>query len=208
MEESKFFSWLSDEEAVAVLVERKGYKATKAESIVNGWCRIANCHLFHERVAVLVRSGFIPDYIPLIGPCTPGAKSIIQGREDGLWKPTPDALVFFVPRLAVGSCFENKDDQLRLLADLRVAHSLPISHLNGFGDAAIVAGLILSYFARFGEAVPTNHEWVRTDTVDSDGWRLVLGNFLSGDGLNISCHRNDEIGGSGLGCFPLGIEVL
>ncbi len=204
--ESTYFTYFSDEEAIEMLVSRKGYERTEAERVVREWRQIATSLGYTGPVAILVRAGFILKvHAPLAGPCYEGF-GYLQDCELKNDEPTPDALVFFVPRLVANSTGKNKDEQLQLLADLRQAHSLPEHHLSNFGSAALLSGLILSHFKRIGERVPLDCNWVRTDTVRSDDLRLLIGGF---DGNGLFCIDWDCGDGgrlSLLGCFPLGVE--
>ena len=207
--EETYFTYLSDEEAIEVLVTRKEYERTEAERIVREWRQIATSLGYTGPVAVMVRSGFaLKTHAPKLGPCYE-QWAYLQDWTLKNDAPTADSLAFFVPRLVANSTSKNKDEQIQLLSELRKLHELPEHHLASFGDASMLAGLILLHFKRTGERTPLNGDYVRTDTVRTDGWRLLLGRF--GD-YGLDCHRWCCSGGGRsdvrLGCFALGVESL
>lgn len=202
-----FFTYLSDEEAITTLVDRKAYERRGSERIVREWRRIATTLDFTGPVVVLVRSGFGLKAAPGLGPCYE-QWVYLQDWKFKNSEPTVDLLAFFVPRLVADSTNKNQNEQLEILATLREIHTLPGHHLSRFGDANLLAGLILSHFQRTGERTPLNRFWVRTDTERLDNWYLLLGDFGDG-GLDCSCWGYDvDDRDDGLGCFPLGVEVL
>ncbi len=208
--EETYFTYLSDEEAIEVLVDRKEYKRTEAERVVREWRQIATNLGYTGPVAVMVRAGFVfKIHAPKLGSCYKEF-GYLQGWSLKNDQPTSDAIVFFVPRLVANSTSKNKDEHLKLLSELRKAHSLPEHHLASFGDVSLLAGLILSHSKRTGERTPLNLDWVRTDTVRDDKWRLLLGGFGDVGGLDCDCwsYDGDDRRGSRLGCFALGVEVL
>ncbi len=203
-----FFIYLSDEEAVRWFVEKERYVPAEAVRIVKEWRQIAASLGYTGPVAILVRAGFtLKTHAPVAGPCYEKF-GYLQDWELKNDEPTPDALVFFVPRLVANSTRKNKDEQLQLLAELRQAHSLPEHHLSNFGSAALVSGLILSHFKRIGERVPLDCNWVRTDTMRSDDWRLLLGYFGDSGLCCRDWYYNDDGRYDDLGCFALGVEKL
>lgn len=205
--EETYFNYLSDEEGIEVLVDRKEYERTEAERIVREWRQIATNLGYTGPVAVMVRADFVfKTHAPKLGPCYEQF-DYLQDWKLKNGKSTSDALVFFVPRLVAESTRKNKDEQLELLVALRQAHSLPEHHLASFRSVALVSGLILSHFKRTGERTPFNCDYVRTDTVRDDEWRLLLG--FSAYGLYCSLwHCLDGSRDYKLGCFALGVEVL
>jgi hypothetical protein len=166
--------------------------------------RLAEEHGVPGGVAVTyrVRAGFtLKTHAPKAGPCRDGF-AYLQG-----WKfpdePTADSLVFWVPRVLMGS--KNVDQQIAFLADLCSKLELPAHHMSGLGSVALVAGLILAHFKATGERV-TLREWVRTHTCLAGGYRLLMN--WHGDVLN--CATWGDVGSANdlIGAFCLGVEIV
>lgn len=207
-EENTFFTPLSDEEAVETLVKAGKYDEATAAAIVAAWRKLANNHGYNGPIAQRVKAGFtLKEHASKVGPCYEKF-GYLQDRKLKNDEPTRESLVFFVPRLVADSKNKNVEEQIALLSDLRQRFNLPAHHLASFGSAALLAGLILAHFKRIGERVPLNTDWTRTDTLFSDGVRLLLGDF-AGSGLDCGDWLwADGSRRSSLGCFALGVEVL
>lgn len=121
-------------------------------------------------------------HAPKAGPCREGFQYLQHWSFSD--EPTAGCLVFWVPRTVAGSMSKTASEQLELLSNLRARLELPAHHMSGFGQASLVAGLILAHFQATGERTPLNCGWVRTDTRDADGRRLRLGVF---DGAGLDC---------------------
>lgn len=121
-------------------------------------------------------------------------------------KPTKYSLAFWVPRLVKGSTSKTVDEQRQLLPKLRKRLELPEHHLSGFGEASLVAGLILAQFKATGERVPASRMYARTDTCLADGKRLDLGGFDEGGLCCDIWHQTGE-NPDNLGVFALGVEL-
>ena len=220
---------LSDEEQVAIVESRGALKAFAAKLVVEKRSKIYIVHLddqdvsekfqplvpkyrqlamelgYSGPIAWQVRAGFtLKTHASQAGPCY----KKFQYLQDWNLKndePTKDSLVFWIPRLLMGSKGKSVNGQMKLLAETRSRLELPEHHLKSFGSAGDLSGLIFAPFKRTGERVPLNGDWTRTDTFHADGDRLGLGDF---DRAGLHCHgwHWDEDGNDSLGCFPLGVE--
>lgn len=151
-----------------------------------------------------VRNGFtLKIHAPEIGPCQQDFQYL------QVWKfqdePTSDCLVFWVPRLIDGSVSKTKHEQARLLVGLQQKFDLPKHHLTTFGQASLVAGLILTHHDRTGEKIPFEHLYVRTDTSFISRRQLGLGGFRESR-LHCAGWFWDGWKFDGLGVLALGIE--
>ncbi len=170
--------------------------------------QLASEHGVPETTAVCyrVKAGFtLKSHAAKAGPCNDGFNHLqVWNFPD---EPTVDAIVFWVPRVLEGSTSKTKDQQIQFLAALRGKLELPAHHLAGFGNVALVAGLILAHFKATGERVPLDGYWVRTDTCHADGLRLYV--YWSDDG-SLDCINWHVVGGlsDDLGAFVLGVEPL
>lgn len=155
-------------------------------------------------VCYLVKSGFTlkRDAAQMLG-----AYKRFQHLQD--WNfpdaQTEDSLVFWIPKLVPNSTSKTKDEQIKLLADLRHKLELPDHHLTGFGNVALLAGLVLAHYKATNERIPAHQQWARTDTRRAVGSRLLLGDFDAG-GLDCDLWRWDGGRSDGLGVFALGVE--
>ncbi|MBI2459695.1 MAG: hypothetical protein HYV53_04060 [Parcubacteria group bacterium] len=176
-----------------------------AEITVN-WRRLATELDYTGPVVWKVKEGFtLKEHAPLAGPCYENFQYLqdwnIQDDES-----TKNSLVFWVPRLVQGSKNKTMEENILVLAELRQKLELPTHHLTYYGSVSLLSGLILSHFKHTGERTPLNGEWTRTGSLDSDGHRVVLGDF---DACGLDCddwpwdgYRNPYIG-----CFPLGVDL-
>jgi hypothetical protein len=153
-------------------------------------------------VCYRVRAGFtLKTHAPKAGPCYCGF-NYLQGwnfQDD----PTSESLAFWVPVILNFSTEKTVDRQIAYLAFLNDRLQLPAHHMSGFGQVALVAGLILAHFRATGKRVPRNILYVRTDTCDADGRRLDL----HWDGAALRCGRWDDDADYLLGAFALGVEL-
>lgn len=143
---------------------------------------------------------------PLIGPCYNDWKNASQWPlKNGA--TTFTSLVFWLPRLVPESCAKNVNQKMNLLAAHKKIYRLPNWCLNNFGSASYNVLLILEYFHRTGQRVPTDYFWVRSDTLRAGGCRLFFGGFDKG-GLRCDDWSWDDGAGGYLGCFPSGVLPL
>ncbi len=157
-------------------------------------------------VCYAVRAGFtLKTHAPRDGPCYEGYQYLQRWRFPD--EPTADALVFWIPHLVPGSTFKTAHEQKRLLDALRTKHGLPARHLNRFGTAPLVAGLILAHHRFTRERIPFNLRFVRTDTSHDPENGLDLGLFGM-TGLNCVRWHATNRSYALVGAFALGIERL
>ena len=193
--QNTFFIPLSDHDVAEKL----------AETTLN-WRKLAAELSYTGPVVWKVKEGFtLKAHAPKAGPCYENFQYLQDWniRND---EPTKGSLAFWVPRLVTGSKSQNVEKQISILAELRQRFGLPEHHLASFGSASLDSGLILAHFKRIGERIPLKSEWARTDSLNSNGSRLDLGDFDE-HGLYCGCwHWNDDSNPS-RGCFPLGVEL-
>lgn len=170
--------------------------------------KLATDHGVPAKAAVCyrVRAGFtLKSHAPKAGPCYEQFRYLQDWNLPE--EPTADCIVFWVPRILEGSTSKTRDEQTRILSDLRTKLELPEHHMRGLGSVGLVAGLILAHHKATGERIPLEQYWVRTDTCRADGSRLYLGDF---DGAGLRCSYW-YFGGSAnglVGVFALGVEAL
>lgn len=202
-----FFIPLFDEEAVEALVKAGKYSKEETKEVVAKWRELADELGYNGPIVWQVKAGFTSkEHALKAGPCHNNweIRQDCSLRND---ESTKKSLVFFIPRLIEGSTKKTADEQLKIMIDLQKELGLPENHLTSFGSISLLAGLILTHFKRTGERTPLERKWVRTDTFNSNISRMDLGSF---DDSNLSCDywTRDVDSFSGLGCFPLGIELL
>jgi hypothetical protein len=191
--ENTFFAPISDKDLAEDLRE-----------VAAKWRRLAAELGYAGPVAWKVRAGFtLKQHAPKAGPCEQNF-AYLQDWELRNDEATKDSVVFWIPRLLPGSTAKTADEQTKLLSDLRQRYDLPASHLTSFGSAALLAGLILAQFKLTGERVPLDRYWTRTDALNADGDRLVLGAFDE-QGLDCGHYDWDDFRYGRLGCFALGV---
>jgi hypothetical protein len=210
--ENVFFEALTDEQAIGLLTPTgEGVTSEEVyavENMVRKWRQEASELNFNSLIAWKVRAGFsLTEHAPRIGPCYKRFEDVAQWNLEN-HEPTVDSVVFWIPRLVPYSLNKNAAEQMQLLAELRQGLELPVNHLNSFGSAALLAGLVLSHNARTGERVPERDFFVRTDTAFPDIGRLRL-SFYPEDGVtldrspyNSGCHHPKG------GCFPIAVHPL
>lgn len=176
------------------------------QSVAVKWHRLAAKLGYTGPVAWRVRAGFtLKHHAPQAGPCFDNF-NYLQDWKLKNDEPTEESIVFWIPRLVSKSTSKTVAEQMTLLKSLRKRLKLPDHHLTSFGSAALISGLILAHFKRIGERTPPNCYWVRTDILHACGYRLNLGRF---DEYGLRCYDWywDGYRSSGLGCFPLGVEL-
>ena len=152
-----------------------------------------------------VRAGFtLKHHAPQAGPCYKDFEYLQDWNFED--RPTADCLVFWVPRLVQSSTSKTVDEQRKLLSNLRQRLELPKQHLTGFGEASLVAGLIMAHFKATDERVPLESLWTRIDSCIIVGDRLNLGRFAGG-GLNCDRWSWDDLRYDDLGVFALGVVL-
>jgi len=205
---SRYFQWLSDAEAIELMVKHKLRSQEEAEKHVANCREAAKSIGYNGKIFVLVKAGFtLKSHAPKFELCYKNWEYLQDWTLEND-KKTVHSLVFFVPRWVPDSSRKDVDAQITLLSKFRETHKLSKHYLINYGDASLLAGLILSHCKRTGERIPLNCNWVRTDTVRTDGLRLLLGLF-GGYGLGCSFwHDGDGPRRGYVGCFALGVEVL
>lgn len=173
--------------------------------LIGKYRRLASEFGYAGPIARRVKPGFtLKWHAPKAGPCYQDFGYLQDWRFEDT--PTPDAIVFWVPRLVRESTSNNVKAQLALLEDLRRRYELPDHHLSSFGSVALNAALILEHLKRTGERVPLDRNHIRTDTLREGGRRLSLGYFVE---YGLNCDRwDDGDRNDDLGCFALGVEAL
>lgn len=194
-----------DEVAVRLLSEGNSYSLAEATRLVAAWRQLAIEHDYNGPILWDVRAGFtLKQHAPSYGPCHKNFSYLQGWRFEDV--PTAEGLKFWIPRFLKDSRGKNKNNQLKLLAQVRDRFTLPDYQLTSFGEASLLAALILSHFKVSGERVPLGELWTRTDSLRTDGDRLILGGF---DEAGFACAHWDwgvrEDGG--LGCFLLGAAL-
>jgi hypothetical protein len=191
--EGAFVTYMSDEELVEQFPQYADF--------IPKYRRLAADLGYSGPVAWRVRAGFtLKEHAPKSGPCYENFGYLRDWEFED--KPTRDCLVFWIPRLFPKSTAKDVDEQMELLSKTRERFELPEHHLSSLGSVALNTALILAEHKRSGDRVPLDRYYIRTDTRDSDGYRLRLGLF-GGSGLDCGHwvwddHRNDN-----LGCFAL-----
>lgn len=170
------------------------------------WDKLAQDLNFSGDIAYKITAGFtLKKHAPKLGNCYEDF-NYLQNWTLKNDEPTKDGIVFFIPRLIKNSTNKNKDEQLKLMAEVRKEYQLPDTHLTSFGSAALLTGLILTYFNNTGERTPLDDKWVRTDTLRGDGYRLCVGRFGVAGPCCGGYYWVDD-GYDGLGVFALGVEL-
>jgi len=203
--ENTFVIPLSDEEAVQLLIQWKGYTEEQATAKVRVWRIYAQKMGYTGPVVWKVKAGFsLKSHAPAAGPCYQNLQ-YLQGWELKNDEPTKDSLVFWVPRLVEGSLNKNGTQMETLRAEQRNAHELPSNHCDCFGSIDLLFALILAHYKRDGKRVPLDCKYAASDTLLVVGLRLVAGGF---DGVGASCDGWLGNAGAGVGFFLLGVEEL
>lgn len=145
-------------------------------------------------VCYKVKAGFtLKRHAPKSGNCYENFKYLQDWDFED--KPTEESCVFWIPKILPNSFSKTADEQRQLLKN------------NGFdelfGEASLLAGLILHHFEKTKERIP--EMYVRTDSrLRDSGRRLFLGSFDRG---GLGCDYWGWAGAySYLGCFTLGVK--
>lgn len=202
---STFVAYHSDDEAIQLLIQQKGYTLVWAQGIVSSWRKYASYMGYPGPVAWEIKQGFtLKIHAPLAGPC----QEKLEYLQNWVFADTTteDSLVFWVPRLAEASIGESITQMEAHRAEQRRVHNLPANHCDRFGLIALLFALVLAHFKRTGERVPLNFLYAASDTLRADGSRLVAGGFRSN---GLGCGRwGGSVGGGSVGFFLLGVEKL
>ncbi|HBR80122.1 MAG: hypothetical protein UX09_C0052G0002 [Candidatus Uhrbacteria bacterium GW2011_GWE2_45_35] len=152
-------------------------------------------------VCYRVRAGFtFKIHAPKAGPCHDSLRYLQDWNFPD--EATKDCFVFWVPGVLRGSTSKDVVQQRQLLSDTRTRLALPAHHLIGFGNVALVAGLMLAHFKATDERIPLV---VRIDTCDADGDRLRL--FWGGGELYCARWFGGGKAYGNFGVLALGVEL-
>lgn len=143
--------------------------------------------------------------VPKIGPCREDFKYLQDWNfADTL---TMEALVFWLPCPLSSNPAKTRIGHLELLVEVREHYNLPSHHLVGFGQASLVAGLVLAHYLATDERMLLSGRYVRTDTLISGDLQLSLGNF-SASGLDCVYWDGFDESFDQLQVLALGIESI
>ncbi|MFA6296911.1 MAG: hypothetical protein WC663_06155 [Patescibacteria group bacterium] len=201
-----FFTSLSDDQAIQILIPIIGEKEARAYVQKCRYFAIDHFNNYEGTIFWLVKAGYtLKQHASKLGPCYKNFDYLQTWNFND--EPTFDSLVFWVPRLVPDGIRKTANEQLNYLARLSKKYDLPADHLTDFGSVTLNSGLILSYFNQTKERVPPDRLWIRTSARGSDGSRFDLGDF---DERGLYCSGYDLGGGfvDDLGCFALGIVKL
>jgi len=186
--------------------------------VLEKWRRLAQAHQYTGPVAWHVRNGYSLKEHPLWW---------IKGdryREVAIqynWafdlkydEPTRLCIVFWIPRLLIGTTGLVTTQQRTVLEKTRKEYGLPEHHLSSFGSATLIAGLLYEY-----DKIDASWEYtVQTETLTDS--RCAGGGFMN---VYVDtqkwCKSNNTnprtlylasgaSRGPNVGVFPLGIENL
>ena len=102
---------LSDEDAIVILINRKGHTKELAEAKVLAWRAYAQKSGYNGQIVFLVKGGFTLELASDVGKCSYSLHELIEKFDFRHNNPTEDSLVFWVPRMAWGSVDKpNADD--------------------------------------------------------------------------------------------------
>lgn len=182
----------------------EGYQATLAK-----YRQLAREYGVPDSHAVCYRvpEGFtLKTHAPMAGPCDRRFGYLQDWNFPD--QPTQNSLVFWVPRILEESTNLSVIDQSALLAALRGKLELPAHHMSGFGNAALIAGLMLAHFKATGKIIAPI---ARTDTCTAeDGHFLSLSWIYDAEETRLDCWTFpfDWEPDGGVGVIALGVEVL
>lgn len=201
---AEFYVLLSDDEAVAWLVEYAKKVEAEARQSVNGIRQKARAAGMADTVKIHaeVQPGclFKRD-MPQMGPCWEEFK-YLQGW-DFPDPPTEHVLVSLIPAPLAGSTSKDISEQAAMIATFKAEALLPDWYDVSFGSVNHVGGMALAHFNATGRD-PFNGLIVRTDTCLAGGRRLRLHWF----GGRLCCGYwdwDDGERGSDVGVFALGV---
>lgn len=170
----EFYILLSDDEAIAWIVEWAKKPEAEARQIVSGFRRKARAVGVADTVKI--HAEVQPNYLfkrdmPQLGPCWED----FQYLQD--WNfpdpPTEHAFVSWIPAPLAGSTGKNVSEQTAMVTAFKTEAGLPVWYEVSFGTVNHIAGLALAHFNATGQD-PFDGLIVRTDTCVSDGGRLEL----------------------------------
>jgi len=205
--ENTFFIWLNDREAIT---KREELGLERPKEVVQAYRALTIREGGSGPAALLVKAGCtLKRHIPQIGLCYKGW-SFLQELNLKNDAPTQATLVHVVPRVPMKSFGQDVNGQQELLASLRQEFSLPAHHFSTFAPAVTGAGILLSHARLTGDKgaiLRKQKNYVRTDTLHCNGWRLLLSYY----GDMLACEEwgdCDDLCDEDVGCFALGVETL
>lgn len=171
---AEYFLLLSNDKAVAWIVEYGKKSETEARQIVNGFRSKAREQGIADNVKIhaLVHPGclFKRD-MPLMGPCWEEFASLQDW--DFPDPPTEHCLVSWVPAPLAESTTQNVAEQTATLAAFKTTADLPSWYEVSFGSATHVGGISLAHYQATGKD-PFAGLVVRTDICSAGGRRFRL----------------------------------
>lgn len=182
--------------------------------LVIRWRVLADFLDYAGPIAWRVRAGFtLKKVAPLVGPCFQKFSNIQDWNFTD--ESTGDLIVFWIPRLLRGSELQSTAEHQSMLAKYRQEYCLPPHHLSNFGQANLMAALILAHQRTTHEEVPMGLNWIRTDSIIRAS-SPVLGEdksrrlYLSWKEHSLSCDAWDwaERRSAKIGVFALGVEEM
>lgn len=172
---NKFYRLLTDDEAIAWIVEYAQKHGTEACQIVYGFRQEARKRGIADTVKLHaeVQPGclFKRD-IPQMGPCMEDFEYL--QNWDFSDPATERCLVSWTAVPLADSTNKNAAEQTEILATFKTKAGLPAWYDVSFGSANHVSGLALAHYNATGQD-PFNSLWIRTDACYADGRRLWLG---------------------------------
>ncbi|MBI2444069.1 MAG: hypothetical protein HYV42_02400 [Candidatus Magasanikbacteria bacterium] len=202
---ARYFLPLTDEEALAWLVEQAQKSGSDAKRLVDG-CRkgaleqgLANsvpCHFAVEAGATLKQT------IPTLGPCVEDFKHLQDWSFADV--PTEHCLISGVPAALRETTSQNMATQLTTLGAVENRWGVPPGFFSKeLLHTVYVAGVALTHFNLKKRDMFFGDLWVRTGTCDADGYRLEL--FWDQGRLSCDDWHWDEFGSSYLAVAALGV---
>lgn len=202
-----FVEPLTDDEAIKLMSGRTIWVAGRVEMafIVARWRRYAASVGYEGPVVWRVKAGFtLKNHASYAGLCRSGLK-YLQSWNLKNDEPTKDRIVFWVPRLAVGSTGKTITQMEALRRELWIRHELPAI---SFGSIALLLALILKHYQLTGEKAPAPGSYATSDTTAVRGRnsRLMVG-YSADSGL--FCGRSDpSVVGENIGFFLLYVAEI
>lgn len=169
-----FYVLLTDEEAVAWLVKCGKKPEAEARQIVNGLRQQARSRGVADGVKLHaeVQPGcLLKRDMAQMGPCWEDFKYLQDWNFQD--SATEHALVSWIPVPLEGSTDKNASEQTALVQSFKTDAGLPAWYKVSFGSVNHVGGLALAHW-NATKSNPFANLVVRTDTCDSDGYRLGL----------------------------------
>lgn len=164
IELNKFITAISDDKAIRVLVDARGWIRSRAESVVKGWRTYAAKQNYNGPVAWLVLPGFtLRGHARRLGPCLQDFDYVLI-RDMGESAPTVHSLVFWIPCSAPQGSNLTVAEAMQLRKVLLKEYGITESRKGGFGSHTLLYGLLLTSLRRTGSLVLSGRERVLTDT--------------------------------------------